>query len=63
MSDVAPRAASPRSAKLPAPLDRAIERSGELAARGDPFAYAADRGRDIGKMPVIEIVEARFRAR
>jgi len=47
--------------KLPAPLDRAIERSGELAARGDPFAHAADEGRDIGKMPVIQIVEARFR--
>src|SRR5260370_14711382 len=46
--------------KLPAPLDSAIERSGELAARGHPFAHAAERGRDIGKMPVIEIVEARL---
>ena len=39
--------------KLPAPPDRAIERSGELATRGDPFAHTADRGRDIGKMPVL----------
>jgi hypothetical protein len=35
--------------KPAAPLDRAIERSGELAARGHPFAHAADRSRDIGK--------------
>jgi hypothetical protein len=41
-----PAAASPRSAKLPAPLDRAIERTGELASRGDPLAHAADQGRE-----------------
>ena len=47
--------------KLPASLDSAIERGGELAARGNSFAHAADRGRDIGKVPIIEIVEARLR--
>src|SRR5215471_5783867 len=47
--------------KMPAPLDRAIKRSREFAARGHPFPHPADRARDIGKMPVIEIVEAGFR--
>jgi len=62
VSDVAPRGSiTSISENCPRPLDRATERSGELAARGDPFAHAADRGRDSGKMPVIEIVEARFR--
>src|SRR5215471_18992068 len=46
--------------KLAPSLYRAIERGSELPARGDPFAHAADQGRDIGKMPVIEIVEVRF---
>jgi hypothetical protein len=47
--------------KLPVSLDSAIERGGELAARGNSFAHAADRSRDIGKVPIIEIVEARLR--
>ena len=45
--------------KLPVSLDSAIERGGEHAARGNSFAHAADRSRDIGKVPIIEIVEAR----
>jgi hypothetical protein len=62
VSDVTPRGKHHLDQReLAAPLDDAIERGSELTACGDSFAHAADRGRNIGKMPIIEIVEVRFR--
>src|SRR5690242_12149645 len=47
--------------KPPAPRMRRLEGRGELLARRDPLADPADRARDIGEMPVVEIVEVRLR--
>src|SRR3977135_980350 len=57
----APRQHHPDPRELPAALRGATKCRGKLPPRRDPFADAADRGRDIGKVPVVEIVETRFR--